>query len=1608
MKNACIRMEKGNKQNFGRYVLFNLLIFGILVSGVSAACYNTGNFTSTNTIQYTCELDGYFENGWQTMSGWGIEKNVSQIEVVIDSSKDCETPGEIDNYTPIIYINHEYSDCYSEEEDLKKATAVHETSHISQKFKYGFTNIEDWWADASAVALEELVYDDADDYWQYLSYEMICSHDRCVEKLKKEIKECELMWCEFERGKYIEPGSECSEGCIEYKLKGYSGSNYCTPCPKGFFDDTSKSLTDSGNHRYGASLFALYLAEEHGPEIIEKSWENMVSTNQDAIEAINNTLVDNYSSTIEEEFGNFAVKNYHLYREAKSDWYEDEGTNGENKYPNVTTWKIEYEDIYFEDDGEILNRTIPVNLNNAWAAKYIEIEPLEYCKYKGGMDRWWHCDVCGERSGPTKIKVSIVEGNASDLAEAKILGIDTSCSGSYDLVDEKEKGFQSSTAEIPIEYYDCYVPGGFWDWGGWKLDYTGGTVPVALVVASGENGGSYKIKVTNNATDRKDRKYTIPLWGDVSGEPNAYQCRGYCIDGTPPGECSSNTLGHYCDNSSGIPELVPDCTKCGCPPNYDCDPESGFCVHNVTREPLDETTCDVPVTYIGTPTGIGVLTFTDIIADPPPTPPGPEPEPPPPTPTPAAVKVAVKIAAIIAAAIGGINMTEIDFTQNSIDYLSTCNTTNLSADIPYESQFVFKASNETQNSSVDAMDAFLVGLVLPNDNFWVDIYDSINIDPLLNKTEVGETFIKSDVELKRKWAKEVCYANSNVQTKWNETINNATSHDCPSDSTYYLILEGRVWIVPGIINAYGKECRLWIENATLNTKVEWYITSYEVENGPVPAECEEYLSNSVNEIVAYINETVISAINDSVNNGTEFADLRATYISLAQAQWQKNHSDSVYDSIIDSSDLSGLEITINTTQYWDEFVSIRDNNCSGMGGTNFTNIIKYINTSAGDLTTKLENLTNDAINTPYVSESNKYYFGSGFYIPNCTIIIDDIDVNATNEVDVSLSVNNSGCNKSAYAQVAYYYPNETLAYYETKPRILESGGNEINFHWLPYDALNGNYSVYVWIYTQACSPTINTTFELRADLEVTQITLNPATVEEGENIGITAEIMNNGLANASEFVVMFYFDKNETTYFPVANRTINLSAGSSVNLSVNLNESSYLYYFSAGEHVIGITADWFYDVSEYNEENNEINQTITVLPEDSVIEEEGKVLGFSEKGNKTLYLIIPKNASIANASMDSTDYELKGEGSNLTLEGEWAVIFSEIFYAKSYFSEINWTGYGNESGLLYNGYIYLNCTLPNGSTTLTRNAETGWSSEQLFTQGGEKLNCSQIIFQGLALVWNGTNYVSGVNVSYNVTIGEFPPINLSLNIGNEIWNFPGELKAEHIDMTDALNNYLANCTPDTEGNCIVPLEFHSDSSGTVEISNIDVQYYTYVGLPSPQNFTVTLADNRQDVVLNWSVVGEADGYYIYYDPNVTYILQLNESNAPTPNVTLTVSDNNSWIDTTADQSQKRFYALAAYKGTGKNFTEDRVGKYEITVYNETGVGQAMLSLPLEQKLSIEGALPSPQGYGGAFPTIYTVDDSANEAWSYAIYSGTAWLYYPGRQGPPRKHHKTHI
>ena len=62
--------------------------------------------------------------------------------------------------------------------------------------------------------------------------------------------------------------------------------------------------------------------------------------------------------------------------------------------------------------------------------------------------------------------------------------------------------------------------------------------------------------------------------------------------------------------------------------------------------------------------------------------------------------------------------------------------------------------------------------------------------------------------------------------------------------------------------------------------------------------------------------------------------------------------------------------------------------------------------------------------------------------------------------------------------------------------------------------------------------------------------------------------------------------------------------------------------------------------------------------------------------------------------------------------------------------------------------------------------------------------------------------------------------------GDTEWSYSGEFMVTErtSDFSQEINDYLLNCTPDTEGYCDIPLVLYSNTAGKIEISNIDVNY----------------------------------------------------------------------------------------------------------------------------------------------------------------------------------------
>lgn len=130
-----------------------------------------------------------------------------------------------------------------------RVTAAHEFFHAIQ-FKID-VNEDHWWKEATAVWMEDEVYDGDDDYLQY-----------------------------FQDGRVGFGWFRCPETSLDFVNRW---------------------------HEYGSCIFAKYLSENHGRNIIKDIWDDCAGSVQ-SLEAIQNTLGG--SDDFEENFKNFTYWNY--------------------------------------------------------------------------------------------------------------------------------------------------------------------------------------------------------------------------------------------------------------------------------------------------------------------------------------------------------------------------------------------------------------------------------------------------------------------------------------------------------------------------------------------------------------------------------------------------------------------------------------------------------------------------------------------------------------------------------------------------------------------------------------------------------------------------------------------------------------------------------------------------------------------------------------------------------------------------------------------------------------------------------------------------------------------------------------------------------------------------------------------------------------------------------------------------------------------------------------------------------------------------------------------------------------------------------------------------
>ncbi|MGC8812319.1 MAG: helicase HerA domain-containing protein [Candidatus Aenigmatarchaeota archaeon] len=96
----------------------------------------------------------------------------------------------------------------------------------------------------------------------------------------------------------------------------------------------------------------------------------------------------------------------------------------------------------------------------------------------------------------------------------------------------------------------------------------------------------------------------------------------------------------------------------------------------------------------------------------------------------------------------------------------------------------------------------------------------------------------------------------------------------------------------------------------------------------------------------------------------------------------------------------------------------------------------------------------------------------------------------------------------------------------------------------------------------------------------------------------------------------------------------------------------------------------------------------------------------------------------------------------------------------------------------------------------------------------------------------GTEVAAGTNIPATYTVYilnfEYYPTNLTLDIGDDEeieWQYPGKFRSQaSISNNSAFNKYLESCEADSNGNCDIPLKFHSDFAGILRIASVYLEY----------------------------------------------------------------------------------------------------------------------------------------------------------------------------------------
>jgi len=241
---------------------------------------------------------------------------------------------------------------------------------------------------------------------------------------------------------------------------------------------------------------------------------------------------------------------------------------------------------------------------------------------------------------------------------------------------------------------------------------------------------------------------------------------------------------------------------------------------------------------------------------------------------------------------------------------------------PLNITFIIDSANQDNVSQDDAamlIRYFLAGLTIPQKDLWVNLspYEQNRIIPQeLSETDMGSDMLSQDYFLKQISAS-LTYPESAIGKKYWQAMNGAlpagrqvgANNHSPATQSF-----NKIWIMPNDAQVYEHKDTAIIAKASLKVMMEEDYLAMQKNVGarsPRPGQTsKDAIGGQGNPAPTdAFKRQILPIVENEVNTGKNFAQLRQVYRSLVLATWfKKKFQESFYKNYINQKKINGIDI----------------------------------------------------------------------------------------------------------------------------------------------------------------------------------------------------------------------------------------------------------------------------------------------------------------------------------------------------------------------------------------------------------------------------------------------------------------------------------------------------------------------------------------------------------------------------------------------------------------------------------------------------------------------------------------------------------------------------